>query len=148
MLFRLDHATAGGTLPEATGNRLDGEQESLSAYAGKVVLVDFWATWCAPCIRALPKLRQLHRELAADRFALLAISVDDELETVTSFMAEEPMPWANWHVGSESAVGRAWNVTAFPTYILVDGQGTILARTTQLDDRLISLAEDAVANAA
>ena len=147
LLFRLDHATAGGTLPEATGNRLDGEQESLSAYAGKVVLVDFWATWCAPCIRALPKLRQLHRELAADRFALLAISVDDELETVTSFMAEEPMPWANWHVGSESAVGRAWNVTAFPTYILVDGQGTILARTSQLDDRLISLAENAVADA-
>ena len=147
LLFRLDHATAGGTLPEAGGKRLDGEREGLSAYAGKVVLVDVWATWCAPCIQALPKLRELHGELPAARFALLSISVDDELETVTDFMRDEPMPWSNWHVGLASDVAQAWNVRAFPTYILVDPQGTILAHTNRLDEWLIELAKESVAAA-
>ena len=145
LLFRLDHATAGGTLPEAGGKRLDGEREGLSAYAGKVVLVDIWATWCAPCIQALPKLRELHGELPSARFALLSISVDDELETVTDFMRDEPMPWSNWHVGLTSEVAQAWNIRAFPTYILVDGQGTILAHTNRLDEWLIELAKESVA---
>ena len=147
LLFRLDHATAGGTLPEAAGKRLDGEQENLAAYAGKVVLVDFWATWCVPCIQALPALRELHGELPAARFALLSISVDDELETVTDFMQEEAMPWSNWHVGSASEVAQAWNIRAFPTYILVDPQGTILVRTNRLDERLIELAKASAATA-
>ena len=144
LLFRLNHATAGGVLPEATGQRLDGMQENLSAYAGKVVLVDFWATWCVPCIRALPKLRELHQELPADRFTLLSVSVDDELDTVTDFMANEPMPWSNWQVGSSSDIGNAWNIKAFPTYILVDQEGVILARTNRFDDRLVALAKEAV----
>ena len=104
LLFRLDHATAGGTLPEVAGTRLDGELEGLSAHAGKVVLVDIWATWCAPCIQALPKLRELHGELATARFALLSISVDDELEAVTNFMQEEAMPWSNWRSAGECAI--------------------------------------------
>lgn len=148
LLFRLDHATAGGTLPHAEGTRLDGKQEDLTAYAGKVVLVDFWATWCAPCIKALPTLRDLHGELSTERFALLSISVDDELETVTTFLQDEPMPWPSWHVGSASEVSEAWNIKAFPTYILVDGDGRILARTHQLDDRLIGLVKEAVNSAA
>lgn len=146
--FRLRHATAGGTLPNVPATRLDGGRESLSDYGGKVVLVDFWATWCAPCVRALPKLRALHRELPADRFTLLAISVDDELETVTQFMDKEAMPWSNWHVGSSSEIGQAWNVQVFPTYILVDQQGRILARTTKLNEQLISLAKEVVGSAA
>ena len=145
--FRLDHATAGGTLPEVAGTRLDGEREDLAAYAGKVVLVDIWATWCAPCIQALPKLRELHGELSPARFALLSISVDDELETVTDFMRDQPMPWSNWHVGLASEVAEAWNIRAFPTYILVDRQGTILAHTNRLDEWLLELAKESVAAA-
>ena len=65
-----------------TGTRLDGVEESLSAYRGRVVLLDFWATWCAPCVDALPDLRELVAELPADRFALVAVSVDEDRETV------------------------------------------------------------------
>ena len=151
LLFRINHATAGGTLPPATGTLLASEEDadqataSLADYAGKTVLIDFWATWCAPCIRALPTLRELHEELPPDAFALLAISVDAEAETVRSFQASEPMPWANWHVGDDSDLGRAWEVRAFPTYILVAGDGEILARTNTLTEPFVAYVREQVA---
>ena len=122
------HGTVGATLPEVIGTRVDGVEESLSDYRGRVVLLDFWATWCAPCIDVLPDLRKLVEELPADRFALVAISVDEELETVTRFMEDEPMPWTNWHAGLGSDIARLLRVQAYPTYVLVDENGRILVR--------------------
>ena len=122
------HGTIGATLPEVVGTRVDGVEESLSDYRGRVVLLDFWATWCAPCIDVLPNLRKLVEELPADRFALVAISVDEELETVTRFMEDEPMPWTNWHAGLGSDIARLLRVQAYPTYVLVDENGRILVR--------------------
>lgn len=126
LVTTIRHATVGGTLPEWTGRRLDGSEEPLSAYRGRVVLIDFWATWCPPCIAVLPELRQLVSDLPADRFALLAISVDQELATVTGFMEKEPMPWDNWHVGVGSEIETLLDVRNFPTYLIVDADGTIL----------------------
>ena len=122
------HGTVGATLPEVTGTRVDGVEELLSDYRGRVVLLDFWATWCVPCIDVLPDLRKLVEELPADRFALVAISVDEELETVTRFMEDEPMPWTNWHAGLGSDIARLLRVQAYPTYVLVDETGRILVR--------------------
>ena len=122
------HGTIGATLAEVTGMRIDGVEESLSDYRGRVVLLDFWATWCVPCIDVLPDLRKLVAELPADRFALVAISVDEELETVTRFMEDEPMPWTNWHAGLGSDIARLLRVQGYPTYVLVDENGRILAR--------------------
>ena len=143
ILFRIRHATAGGTLPAAVGTRLDGGEETLAAYVGKVVLIDFWATWCAPCVAALPKLRELATELQPMGFDILSISVDAERETVVDFHADEPMPWANWHVGDSSEIAKVWGVRVFPTYILVDAQGTILGRTNRLTEPLLELARQA-----
>lgn len=84
---------------ERMGRRLDGTEEPLSAYSARVLVIDFWATWCVACIDALPELREMVADLPVDRFALLAISVDEELETVTEFMEREAMPWRNWHRG-------------------------------------------------
>ena len=137
-------STRRGTLPDATGTRLDGVKESLSDYRGRIVLIDFWATWCGPCIVHLPKLRELVAELPADRFALVAISVDEELGTVTKFIEDEPMPWTNWHAGEASALERVLRIRTYPTYLLADENGTILTRTGALDSTFISLIEKAV----
>ena len=129
LIRSIRHGTIGATLPpEVTGTRLDGVEESLSDYRGRVVLLDFWATWCRPCVDVLPDLRELVAEVPTDRFALIAISVDDELETVTRFMEDEPMPWTNWHVGMDSDIGRLLRVQGYPTYVLVDEHGKILSR--------------------
>ena len=133
LLRTIRHATVGGTVLEMTGRRLGGTEDRLSAYHGRVVLLNFWATWCVPCIDVLPELRELVAELPADRFALLGISVDEEFETVTAFREREPMPWTNWHVGIDSDLARPWAVRGFPTYVLVDDQGVILARGNGID---------------
>ena len=139
LIHSIRHGTVGGTLPDLTGTRLDGTEEPLSTYHGKVVLLDFWATWCSPCVDALPELRELVAELPADRFALLAISLDEEPATVTRFMEDEPMPWMNWHAGPRHNIVRILDVRAFPTYVLVDEQGRILARHSGLTGPLKSL---------
>jgi cytochrome c biogenesis protein CcmG/thiol:disulfide interchange protein DsbE len=131
-------------LPELTGRRLDGTEESVSAYRGRVLLIDVWATWCRPCIAALPELRALVAELPADRFAVLAISLDGALATVTDFLESEPMPWYNWHVGMGSEVERTLAVRGLPTYLLVDEEGVILASEGPFA-RLRCMAERAVA---
>lgn len=138
------HSMGRRTLPDVKGTRLDGVEEQLSGYRGRILLLDFWATWCGPCIAHLPKLRELVARLPADRFALIAISVDEELETVTEFIEDEPMPWTNWHSGMGSDFERFLRIESFPTYVLADENGTILARTGALDSPFISLIEKAV----
>ena len=129
LIRSIRHGTVGATLPPGvTGTRLDGVEDSLSDYRGRVVLLDFWATWCQPCVAELPELRELFAEMPADRFALIAISVDYNVETVTRFMEDEPMPWTNWHVGRGSDIGRLLRVQGYPTYVLVDEHGKILSR--------------------
>ncbi len=134
----------GRALPDVQAATLDGTEESFSAYAGQVVLLDFWATWCGPCVKSLPKLRELDESLPDERFEILSISVDAELDTVTEFQVDEPMPWANWHIGPKSDILKTWVVRGYPTYLLVDGDGTVLARTHDLNDDLTALIERTV----
>ncbi len=145
LVAAIRHATVGGTLPELTGRRLDGQEEPLSTYRGRVLLIDFWATWCVPCIVALPELRALVADLPADQFALLAVSVDEELAVVTDLMEREPMPWYNWHVGLGSTIERGLAVRGYPTYVLVDQEGVILSNGFGPLPRLRCMAERAVA---
>ena len=133
LLHGIRHTLVGSTVADETAQRLDGTEDSLSAYAGKVVLMDFWATWCGPCIAALPTMRELADARPDERFEILGISVDAELETVTDFMEDEPMPWAHWHIGVGSEMGMSWNISGYPTYVVVDANGVILSRGHDLE---------------
>ena len=147
LLHSIRHATVGGTLPEMMGRRLDGVEQRLSTFRGRVVLLDFWATWCGPCVGALPALRRLVEDLPADRFALLAISVDAEVETVTAFRERESLPWANWHAGLADDVWLHWDLRGIPIYLLADEHGEILARSHEVSDEFKALITQAVESA-
>ena len=143
LIRTIRHATIGGTLPELAATRLDGSDDRLADYRGRVLLIDFWATWCKPCVAALPKLRELAADSPDDRFALLSISVDRALETVTTFQEDEPMPWANWHDPNDDVVDPL-AVSSYPTYILADEHGKILARTNSLSEDFLSMLQEAL----
>ena len=112
------HGTVGGTLPDVTGKRLDGVRSPWRTTAGGSCCSTSGRPGAGRASRCCRELRELVADVPADRFALIAISVDEELETVTRFMENEPMPWVNWHVGITSDIGRLLRVVGYPTYVL------------------------------
>ncbi|MDH5456006.1 MAG: TlpA family protein disulfide reductase, partial [Gammaproteobacteria bacterium] len=142
LLYNLNFLTVGNKIPNVEGVRLDGVAETISTYEGQAVLLDFWATWCGPCIRAIPKMVALDEELPEDSFEILSISVDEKVETVTEFHETRPMPWTHWHVGPRAELLQTWAVRGYPTYILVDHEGLIVARQHDLNNDFIALIKD------
>lgn len=131
----------GEPLPVVTAKTLEGEDQALDHFKGKVVLVDVWATWCGPCIAGLPKLREVAEKFAGTDFEILSVSADDKAETVVDFLEDEDLPWNHWHIGPGGEVHKEWNIRGYPTYMLIDREGTLLARGFGLTDEMISLIE-------
>ena len=88
----LDSLIVGQTVPDIQAPNLKGQVESLQQYRGKVVLLDFWATWCSYCVASMPKLLETYQALPSDQFELLSISIDKELTSVQEFQQHTPMP--------------------------------------------------------
>ncbi len=108
---------------------LDDEYLNSEDLRGKVVLLDFWATWCRPCVAAVPELRRLHRKLAGEPFVLLSVSGDREEGDLKRFIAKNRMDWRHtWDPGKQ--LGSGFQIESFPTYILLDPSGVILFRHT------------------
>ena len=134
LLFTIANLVVGDEIPDVVGARLDGSDQRLSELKGKTLLIDFWATWCPPCIAALPKLNTLKEELASSGFEILSISVDDSISTISQFQASKPMPWTHWHAGPDGSILGDWVVRAYPTYMLLDADGKLVARQSLFDE--------------
>ncbi len=116
-------------LPDFAVATLAGDYVSSDDLRGKVVLLDFWATWCAPCRAAIPELRSLSRRRAKDPFVLLSISVDQDEKALRELVAQSEMTWPQvWDKNSE--IYRKLNAKALPTYVLVDPEGEIVYTAT------------------
>lgn len=137
ILAKMDVVPVGSTALEINAKDLDGKEDALSKYKGKVVLIDFWATWCGPCVASLPKMVDFKESLSRSDFEIVSISVDGEVDTVVEFIEnDQEMPWVNWHIGDQSPVAKEWGIDAFPTYILIDKEGVIRRKTHSFDDVL------------
>jgi protein TonB len=108
---------------------LDREFVELSSLKGKVVLLDFWGTWCPPCVAAVPALRDLQKRHAKDAFVLLGVSSDNEEAAVRNFTEQNRLIWPQYW-DRDRKIQQAFDIRAYPTYVLIDDEGIVQFRTT------------------
>ena len=119
----------GDRAPDFTVKTLDGKELKLADFRGKFVLLDFWATWCAPCLAEMPNLQAVQDQYARDpRFALIGLSLDDQPRPAASSVKALKLSWRQGFVGPDSPIVSAYGATAIPATFLIGPDGTILAR--------------------
>lgn len=112
-------------LPDLELVTMAGDYLTSEDLQGKVLLLDFWATWCAPCVASVGGLRSLSRRYEGDPFALVSVSTDSDEAVLREFIAKEKMTWPQvWD--KDQKVTRKCGVEAFPTYVLVNPEGEIV----------------------
>jgi len=121
--------TSPGLAPDFTLKTFDGQEIILSQLKGKVVLLDFWATWCAPCRESIPHLIHLYKNYRESGFELVGMNVDrGDAEVVRRYIESMDIPYPI--VTTPEEVVRAYRVTGIPATFLIDKEGKIRERIT------------------
>lgn len=128
------------TLPDI----LVGKPEiSLEALRGKTVYVDFWASWCAPCLRSMPLINELYAKYRDQGFEVVAINVDDPIEDGQDFLLDTPLDYLI-AADTDNKVLNEFGVTGMPTSFLIDKEGTIQMIHMGFRGNDIELIEEAI----
>jgi len=137
-----------GTLsPEITLKDLNGKDLSLSSLKGKVVLIDFWASWCGPCRKSMKHLSAIYPALKTKGFEIYGISIDENKDDWKKAVAADRISWlqVNEDGGWNAPVANLWKIDQIPTSYLLDKQGKIVARDLegrQLEAKINQLLKD------
>ena len=120
-----------------------GQQMPVSALKGQVVLIEFWASWCAPCRAEAPTLKRAYEQFHPKGFEIYAVSLDDKKEAWLKAIVEDDLPWPQVSdlKGFNSEAAKSYQIRAIPQNILVDEQGTIIAKNLRGISLLDTLAD-------
>ena len=110
--------------PDFSLKDLKGNVVSLAQFRGKVVFLDFWATWCPPCRMSMPAVQKFHREYADRGLVVLGLSVDEDTSGVAEFVARMGVTYPILLVG-DSGVDAHYGVSAVPSFLLIDKKGRV-----------------------
>ena len=114
--------------PAFTVKGLDNKKDVpfQSIATGKPVLLDFWATWCAPCIGAMPELEKLHRQHAAKGFSVVGISIDEDPRKARKFAEQKKLAYPVYLDTARNPAWAAYHVRVIPAMFLIDGEGRVV----------------------
>ncbi len=115
---------SGGPTPALELEDLQGRTHRLSDYRGKVVLVNFWATWCEPCRDEMPSIERLRRSLAGEPFEVLAVNLAEPRSRIEHFVAQMPLSFPLL-LDRDTQAAKAWKARLLPATYLVDASGRI-----------------------
>jgi peroxiredoxin len=120
--------------PIVEGTLFGGGQFDWSAYRGKVVLIDFWATWCPHCVEELPEVKQIYEKFHDQGFDVVGISLDEDKKALADFLDKKQLPWVTLFSDDPAkqgwegaAMSKAFAVEELPTMILIDRSGKIVS---------------------
>ena len=114
----------GGATPPLVLKDLNGKTHDLKQYRGKVVLINFWATWCPPCRAEMPSMQRLKTKMAGKPFVILAVDMGETEAEVKAFLPQVKTDFTVL-MDKDGRALKAWKVFAFPTSYIVDAQGKI-----------------------
>jgi len=118
---------AGWVLLQQPGSAVAEDTFDISTYAGKVVIVDFWASWCVPCRRSFPWLNSMHQRYGDDGLVIVGVNLDQERAAAEEFLQEFPAEF-NIHYDVSKELAKSYGVVAMPTSYLIGPDGEV--RTT------------------
>ena len=121
----------GDLAPEFEFVDLKGEKSSLVRLRGQRVLLDFWATWCGPCVSNLPEVERIRQQHAADGgLSVIGVNLDAETDRAKEFLKIRSLPWRHALLGdwSSTDVPRRFAISSVPAYVLIDADGRIVAQ--------------------
>jgi thiol-disulfide isomerase/thioredoxin len=116
----------GTRAPDFTLQNIESDQAAitLSDLSGKIVYVDFWASWCAPCLRSMPLINELYGKYSAQGFEVIAINVDDPIEDGEDFLKDNPVDYLV-ALDTDNTVLTEYGVIGMPTSYLIDSKGIV-----------------------
>ena len=114
----------GGPAPALALKDLDGRAHRLADYKGKVVLINFWATWCAPCRDEMPSIQRLKEKLGGQPFVVLAINLDEPESRIRKFLSQMKVDFTIL-LDPERRVAKAWDARILPASFIVGGDGRV-----------------------
>ncbi len=127
----------GKPAPDFQVKDLKGEELTLEKFRGQVVLLDFWATWCGPCIREMPNVKQTYKKYKDQKFQIIGISLDRSKTALDTYIAREGLAWVHYWDKSQK-ITTQYGVRGIPSTFLLDGEGVI--RKTNLRGRSLETA--------
>lgn len=120
----------GAEFPNFEVTDLDGKPLSIAAAKGKVVLVDFWATWCGPCVNELPNVIAAYNKYHDKGFEIIGISLDQDKAALTDFIKKHEMPWPQFFDGKgwQNELAEEYGINSIPATFLLDKDGKIIGK--------------------
>ena len=126
---RRDALVVGSKFPDFEEKDLAGKPLSIAGVKGKVVLIDFWATWCTPCVLELPNVLEAYEKYHGSGFEIIGISLDKDRQQLEKFIKQKNMTWPQFFDGKvwENKLSQQYGINSIPATYLLDGEGKIIA---------------------